>query len=299
MIQYPTDEIELSQAPRREGEFRRVFKILAGRKVVLFSMVIILILILTAILAPVISPYDPYEQHRENRLAGPSMQHLLGTDTLGRDMLSRIIYGSQTALMVGLVAICIAAAIGVVLGLSAGYFGGMTYVVIMRFVDALMSIPLIVSALVLAALLGGGLINIMIAVGIGMSSTYTRIICGMTLKIKENDFIMAGRAIGASNIRIMLKHCLPNCYSQMIVLMTINMGGAIMVEAALSYLGVGIQPPGAAWGSMIQQGVAYLTQDPILALVPGVAIMVVVYAFNIFGDGLRDALDPRLRGLLQ
>jgi peptide/nickel transport system permease protein len=299
MGQIPPGEIEFIEIEPHEGEFRRVLRLLAGRKVVLISMVIILILIFTAILAPVIAPYDPYEQHREIRLASPSSEHLLGTDTLGRDLLSRIMFGSQTALMVGLVAICIAATIGTVLGLTAGYFGGIAYVIIMRFVDALMSIPLIVSALVLAALLGGGLLNIMIAVGIGMSSTYTRLICAMTLKIKENDFITAGRAIGASNLRIMLVHCLPNCFSQMIVLMTINMGGAIMVEAALSYLGVGIQPPGAAWGSMIQQGVAYLTQDPLLALVPGVAILLVVYAFNIFGDGLRDALDPRLRGLLQ
>lgn len=298
MVQAPANEIEFPAVSPHEGEFRRVIRILTGRKIVLISAVIILILILAAILAPVISPYDPYEQHREIRLAPPNGEHLLGTDTLGRDTLSRIIYGSRTSLMVGLVAVCIAAFIGVVLGLTAGYFGGAAYVIIMRFVDALMSIPLIISALVLAALLGGGLLNIMIAVGIGMSSTYTRLICAMTLKIKENDYITAGRAIGAGNLRIMLVHCLPNCFSQMIVLMTINMGGAIMVEAALSYLGVGIQPPGAAWGSMIQQGVAYLTQDPILALVPGVAIMMVVYAFNIFGDGLRDALDPRLRGMI-
>jgi peptide/nickel transport system permease protein len=298
MEQNPTLGISNSQALARQTEIRRVTRILLSRKVVLFSMIVILIMILVAILAPVISPYNPYEQHLSQRLKGPSSQHLLGTDTLGRDILSRMFYGSQTALMVGLVAICIAAAIGISLGLIAGYFGGMAYVVIMRLVDALMSIPFIVTALVLAALLGGGLLNIMIAVGVSMSSAYTRLMCAMTLKIKENDYVIAGRAIGANHLRIMLRHCLPNCFPQLIVLMTINMGSAIMVEAALSYLGVGIQAPGAAWGSMIQQGVAYLTIDPILALVPGVAIMLVVYAFNLFGDGLRDALDPRLRGSL-
>jgi peptide/nickel transport system permease protein len=296
MAQNPTLDVASLATSAHQSEFRRVVRILLARKVVLFSMIIILIMILVAVLAPVITPYDPYEQNLPQRLLGVSGSHLLGTDTLGRDILSRMIYGSQTALMVGLVAICIAAVIGISLGLIAGYFGGIAYIIIMRLVDALMSVPFIVTALVLAALLGGGLLNIMIAVGISMSSAYTRLMCAMTLKIKENDYVIAGKAIGASNLRIMVRHCLPNCFPQLIVLMTINMGSAIMVEAALSYLGVGIQAPGAAWGSMIQQGVAYLTIDPILALVPGVAIMLVVYAFNLFGDGLRDALDPRLRG---
>jgi peptide/nickel transport system permease protein len=296
MAQNPALDDASPEASAHQSEFRRVARILLGRKVVLLSMIIILIMILVAILAPVIAPYDPYEQDLPQRLLGPSSAHLLGTDTLGRDTLSRMFYGSQTALMVGLVAICIAAVIGITLGLIAGYFGGLPYIIIMRLVDALMSIPFIVTALVLAALLGGGLLNIMIAVGVSMSSAYTRLMCAMTLKIKENDYVIAGKAIGATNLRIMLRHCLPNCFPQLIVLMTINMGSAIMVEAALSYLGVGIQAPGAAWGSMIQQGVAYLTIDPVLALVPGVAIMLVVYAFNLFGDGLRDALDPRLRG---
>jgi peptide/nickel transport system permease protein len=296
MAQNPALDAVSSLSSAHQSEFRRVARILLARKVVLLSMIIILIMILVAIFAPLLAPHNPYEQNLPQRLKGPSIDHLLGTDTLGRDILSRMIYGSQTALMVGLVAICIAAFIGVTLGLIAGYFGGIAYILIMRFVDALMSIPFIVTALVLAALLGGGLLNIMIAVGVSMSSAYTRLMCAMTLKIRENDYIIAGKAIGASNLRIMLRHCLPNTFPQLIVLMTINMGSAIMVEAALSYLGVGIQPPGAAWGSMIQQGTAYLTIDPILALVPGVVILLVVYAFNLFGDGLRDALDPRLRG---
>jgi peptide/nickel transport system permease protein len=298
MEQNPAVDITSVSEVTHQSEFRRIMRILLARKVVLFSMIIIFIMFMVAILAPVISPYNPYEQQLSERLLTPSGQHLLGTDTLGRDILSRMFYGSQTAVMVGLVAICIAAMIGITLGLVAGYFGGVPYMVIMRLVDALMSIPFIVTALVLAALLGGGILNIMVAVGISMSSAYTRLMCAMTLKVKENDYIIAGKAIGASHLRIMFRHCLPNCFPQLIVLMTINMGSAIMVEAALSYLGVGIQAPGAAWGSMIQQGVAYLTIDPILALVPGVAIMLVVYAFNLFGDGLRDALDPRLRGMI-
>jgi ABC-type dipeptide/oligopeptide/nickel transport system permease subunit len=167
----------------------------------------------------------------------------------------------------------------------------------MRFVDSLMSIPMIIVALLLGVILGGGLVNIMIAVGLGMSSSYARVICGLVMSIKENDYIMAARASGGSNLRVMLRHCLPNSFPPFIVLITINMGGAIMIEAALSYLGLGIEPPGAAWGSMVQEGYGYLITHPILALVPGLAIAVVVYSLNMIGDGLRDALDPRLRGL--
>jgi peptide/nickel transport system permease protein len=289
-------DTDLTEALPHVSEFRRIVRVLLGRRIIAFCLIIILALIVIAIFAPQIAPYDPYAQDLSNRLLGSSSEHLLGTDYVGRDTLSRMIYGSQTALMVGLVAICIAASIGITLGLIAGYFGGISYVIIMRLVDALMSIPLLVNALVLAVLLGGGLQNVMLAVGIGMSSTYTRLMCAMTLTVKQNDYITAAKAVGASNLRVMFRHCLPNCLPPFIVLMTINMGSAIMIEAALSYLGVGIDPPGAAWGSMIKEGVGYLTTNPILAISPGIAIMLVVYAFNLVGDGLRDALDPRLRG---
>jgi peptide/nickel transport system permease protein len=162
----------------------------------------------------------------------------------------------------------------------------------------MISFPMLVLALLMATLLGGGLSNIMIAVGVGLSPQYARVMCGLALSTKQNDYIKVARSIGASNLRIMLRHLLPNCFSPMIVLITLNFGTAISIEAALSYLGIGISPPGAAWGSMVKDGYRYLLSNPILALVPGVAIMLVVYAFNIVGDGLRDALDPRLRGTL-
>lgn len=298
MAKTPTPREEYLEVPLHVNEFRRIVRILLTRRVVTFSLAVMLILIVTAIFAPQLSPYDPYKQSLTERLLKPSQEHLLGTDSLGRDTLSRMIYGSRTALMVGLIATGIAAAIGVTLGMLAGYFGGTVYVVIMRIVDALMSIPLIVIALLLAVLLGGGLANIMIAVGVGMSATYARMMCALALSIKENDYIIAARASGASNMRVMLRHCLPNCFPPFIVLITINMGGAIMVEAALSYLGIGIEPPGAAWGAMVREGYGYLMIHPVLALVPGLAIMLVVYAFNMVGDGLRDALDPRLRGTI-
>jgi ABC-type dipeptide/oligopeptide/nickel transport system permease subunit len=209
-----------------------------------------------------------------------------------------MIYGARVALLVGLIATAVAASVGMTMGLVAGYFGGIAYIVIMRLIDALMAFPIILLSLVLSVLLGGGLINIMIAVGIGLSVSYARVMCGTVLSIKENDYILSARSNAASDLRIMLRHILPNSFPPMIVLITINMGGAIMIEAALSYLGVGIAPPGAAWGSMVTDGYRYIVTHPTLALVPGLAIMLVVFSFNMVGDGLRDALDPRLRGVL-
>ena len=286
-----------SEAPPHVRGLRRFFRVFLTRRIVLFSFIVIMLLIIIAIFAPLIAPYDPYKQILSDRLLDPSSKYLLGTDYLGRDLLSRMIYGSRTALMVGIIATGIAATFGSIMGTLAGYFGGWVHAVIMRFVDSLMSIPMIIVALLLGVMLGGGLVNIMIAVGLGMSSSYARVICGLVMSIKENDYILAARASGASNLRVMLRHCLPNSFPPFIVLITINMGGAIMIEAALSYLGLGIEPPGAAWGSMVQEGYGYLIINPILALVPGVAIAIVVYSLNMIGDGLRDALDPRLRGL--
>jgi peptide/nickel transport system permease protein len=296
-INEPIEE-GFTEAPPRASGFRRFFRVFLTRKIVIFSFIIILLLIITAIFAPLLAPHDPYEQNLADRLLNPSSKYLLGTDYVGRDLMSRMIYGTRTALMVGIIATGIAATFGSILGTLAGFFGGWIHAVIMRFVDALMSIPLIIVALLLGVMLGGGLENIMIAVGLGMSSSYARVICGLVMSIKQNDYVMAARASGGSSLRIMLRHCLPNSFPPFIVLITINMGGAIMIEAALSYLGLGIEPPGAAWGAMVQEGYGYLITNPILALVPGVAIAIVVYALNMIGDGLRDALDPRLRGLV-
>lgn len=298
MLKERTGTEEFVEAPPRISEFRHISRVFLSRWIIVLGLIIILALMITAIFAPLIAPYNPYEPNPKSSLARPSAEHLLGADVLGRDFLSRMIYGARTALIVGLVATGVAATAGITMGLIAGFFGGWVLAVIMRFVDALMAFPLLITALVLAVLLGGGLHNIMIAVGIGLSVTYARVMCGMTLSVKQNDYILASRAGGATNLRIMLRHILPNCFPPIIVLITINLGGAIMVEAALSYLGIGIAPPGAAWGSMVADGYKYIRSDPWLALIPGIAIMLVVYAFNMVGDGLRDALDPRLRGTL-
>jgi ABC-type dipeptide/oligopeptide/nickel transport system permease subunit len=200
--------------------------------------------------------------------------------------------------MVGIVALGIAAVSGMILGLIAGYFGGLTYAIIMRFIDALMAFPVILLALAIAALLGGGLLNVMIAIGVGMMSGYARVMCGQAISVRENDYILAARSSGASNIRIMFRHVLPNCFPPMIVLMTMMIGMTILFEAGLSFLGIGIKEPTVAWGSLVNDGYKYLLTHPLLSVAPGIAIIVVVFAFNMIGDGIRDAIDPRLRGTL-
>ena len=290
-----TEFLEIAPRVTWFKRFRRVF---FSRWVVIFGLVVIVALIITAIFAPVIALYDPYELQLDNILAQPSSQHLLGTDSLGRDTLTRVIFGTRPSLLVGLVAITIAAGIGMSLGLIAGYFGGTIYVIIMRLIDTLMSIPMILLALTLAIVLGGGLRNIIIALGISMIPPYARVMCGQALSIKENDYIIAAHAIGGSNRHVMLRHLAPNCFPPLIVLMTMQIGGAILAESSLSFLGIGINPPTAAWGAMVNDGYRYLLTNPILSFAPGLAIMLVVFAFNMVGDGLRDALDPRLRGVI-
>jgi peptide/nickel transport system permease protein len=289
---------KVAEAPRRISGFKRFTRVFFGRKIVIFGMIVIGLLIVTAIFAPWLAPYNYKDPSLKETLAHPSVAHLLGTDSLGRDTLSRIIYGSRTALIVGLVAVGIAAVIGMSLGLLAGFYGRFTNTIIMRFMDALMSIPMILLAVTIAALLGGGLRNVVISLGIALIPPYARLMCGQVLIVKQNDYITASRAGGASNLRIMLVHILPNCFPPLIVLLTMQIGMAILSEASLSFLGIGIRPPDAAWGSMVSEGYLNMLRAPILSIAPGLALMLVVFAFNMVGDGLRDALDPKLRGTL-
>lgn len=289
---------EFLEDPVRVSELRRIIRVFLVRRVVMFGLIVILATVIAAAFAPVLAPYDPDKPDLDHALLGPTLEHPLGTDAIGRDTLSRIIYGTRTSLLIGIMAIGAAAVVGMTLGLVAGYFGGITNTIIMRFTDALMSFPMLLLALSIAATLGGGLRNIVIAIGISLMSVYTRLMCGQVLTVKENNYIMAGRSLGASNSRILLVHILPNCFPPLIVLMTMMMGGAILAEAGLSFLGVGVEPPMAAWGGMVSDGYAYLLSNPILSVAPGLAIMIVVFAFNMVGDGLRDALDPKLRGQL-
>lgn len=287
-----------SEVRPKVSEWRRFMRVFLGRKIVIFGLVVIVITVIAAIFAPLLAPYEPNTPDLDSTSLGPSREHLLGTDSLGRDTLSRIIFGARTSLVVGITAIGFAAITGMALGLIAGYFSGITNSIIMRFMDALMSFPMILLALIIASLLGGGLNNIVIALGISLMAGYCRLMCGQVLTVKENDYILAERSLGSTDIRVMVFHVLPNCFPPLIVLVTMMIGGAILAEAGLSFLGIGVDPPTAAWGAMVSDGYKYLRSNPILSFAPGLAIMLVVFAFNMVGDGLRDALDPRLRGLL-
>jgi len=288
----------VSEAPPRVNELKRFLRVFLGRPLVVFGMVMILIFLIIAIFATQIAPYDPLQTNLPEALQKPSGQHLLGTDSIGRDTLSRLIYGTRISLIVGVLVVAIAGTFGVVLGAIAGYFGGIVGAVIMRAMDTLMTIPMMILALAISALLGGGLKNVVIALGFGLIPGYARMMTAQVLVAKETDYVMAGRAMGASNRRIILRHVMPNCFSPILVLVTMMMGTTILAEAGLSFIGIGITPPTPSWGSMVTDGRNYLLTNPMLSVAPGVAIMLLVFSFNMVGDGLRDALDPRLRGVI-
>lgn len=271
---------------------------MTSRAVVTVGMIIIIGLILVAIFAPQIAPYDPYQLEIKNRLAPPSWDHWLGTDRVGRDTLSRVIYGTRTSLEIGLTAVSFAGLVGVSLGMIAGFLGGWVYAVIMRIMDALMAFPMILLALMIAAVLGGGIQNVIIALAVGLMPGYARLMCGQVLVVKESDYILAARSFGANAWYIMVRHVVLNCLPPIIVFVTMMLGGAILAEAGLSFLGIGVEAEVPTWGGMINDGREYLLSNPILSFAPGAALMLVVFGFNMVGDGLRDALDPRLRGIV-
>jgi peptide/nickel transport system permease protein len=280
------------------SEWRRLSKSLLGRWIVTLGLILVIGSIVMAVFAPIIAPYDPNEQNLSQRLAQPSSAHLLGTDNVGRDTFSRIVYGARTSLLVALGSLALALFIGVTLGLIAGYYGGWINSIIMRFIDALMAFPAILLAMVIAGMLGGGVLNIVVAIGISIMSNFARLTCGQVLSVKENDYITAAHSIGIKDFLVMFKHILPNSFPPIIVQISLMIGHAILAEAGLSFLGVGIKPPTATWGAMISDGYKYLITNPILSIAPGFACMLCVFGFNMIGDGLRDALDPRLKGRL-
>jgi peptide/nickel transport system permease protein len=294
-------EIRISsenEAPPRVSELRRFIKVFLGRGLVVFGLIVVLIFLILAIFAPLIAPYDPLERNLKENLQQPNAKHLLGTDAIGRDTLSRLIHGARISLIVGVLVVTIAGGVGVILGAIAGYFGGIIGAVIMRLMDTLMTIPMMILALAISALLGGGLKNVVIALGVGLIPGYARMMTSQVLVFKETDYVMAERSMGASNLRILLRHIVPNSFSPILVMITMMMGTTILAEAGLSFIGIGITPPTPAWGSMVTDGRNYLLTNPMLSVAPGVAIMLLVFSFNMVGDGLRDALDPRLRGVI-
>lgn len=290
--------LELTEIRPKVNEFRRFLKVFLSRPVVIIGFVLILIFIICAAVPQLLATHDPVKQSLTETLLGPSQEHLLGTDSLGRDLFSRIIYGARTALIISVSAIVIAVIIGSTLGLVAGYSGGIINSVIMRFIDAMMAFPGILLALTIVAVLGGGMLTVIIALGIQSITGYARVVCAQAMSLRENDYVLAARTLGASKNRIMFRHILPNTIAPLIVMSTISVGMVILAEAGLSYLGIGIREPTIAWGSLVNVGQKYLLRFPLLSIAPGIAIMLVVFGFNMIGDGLRDALDPRLRGTL-
>jgi ABC-type dipeptide/oligopeptide/nickel transport system permease subunit len=280
------------------NEFKRFVRVFFRRKIVLVGFVLVLVVLFAAAFANLIAPYNPNEQDLYNVLAEPSSAHLLGTDALGRDLLSRIIFGSRIALLVGVCTVLISATIGTAIGLIAGFSDGILQSVIMRLTDALIAIPALILQLLIANVLKSGVTGVVFAVGLTLFPGYIRLINGQVLSLKQNDYVMASRSMGDRKAHILLRHILPNCLSPLIVMMTMMMGASIMAEAGLSFLGLGITPPTPAWGSMCRDGYQYLMSRPLLSIAPGFAIMILVLAFNMVGDGIRDALDPKLRGSL-
>lgn len=283
----------LTPAEERREQFMKTFFHSAPVKI---GFAIISLIALAAIFAPVIAPYGYNDQDLLNTLKAPSASHLMGTDALGRDLFTRILFGARASLSVGLVSTIIAGSLGMALGLIAGYSGKAVDSVIMRIMDAMMSIPVVILALFLGSILGKGLGNIMLCIGIVMMPGYARMTRGQVLTVKQLDYVIAGKIGGATSKKNALKHILPNCLAPNLVLATMNLGGAIMTEAGLSFLGMGINPPTPSWGAMVSDGYKYLAQYPHVAIIPGIFIILTVWSFNVCGDALRDATDPRLRG---
>jgi ABC-type dipeptide/oligopeptide/nickel transport system permease subunit len=276
--------------PRRRAFLARLLE----TRLVGTGLVISAIVVLCALAAPLLAPYDPNEQDYLALTDAPSAAHLLGTDDLGRDVLSRIIYGSRVSLEVGLIAVGIAVLVGVSLGLVAGYSGGALDDVIMRFVDSVQAFPSLILALAITAALGPSIANAMLAIGFVATPGIARLTRGQALSVREREFVTAARVCGASPLGIMLRHIWPNVTAPIVVQATLLMGTAIVTEASLSFLGVGVPPPTPSWGAMLRTGSQYLEVAPWISVVPGAAIFLTVLAFNFVGDGLRRALDPRL-----
>jgi peptide/nickel transport system permease protein len=276
---------------------RKILKTLYKNKLATVGLLIVFTLVVLSVFAPAIAPHDPIEQDYSSTLLPPlSENHSLGTDALGRDILSRTIYGTRYALLIGVAVVSIEVLIGMLLGLTAGFYGGVIDNILMRLNDVMLAIPTIVLALAIAGALGGGITNMIIAIGVSGWREFARLARGTTLSIKEYTYIESARSIGASNLRIIARHIMPNLVGPVIVFVSLYIPFAILWSAALSFLGLGAQPPLPEWGAIIAGGRDYLATAWWIATFPGLAIMVTVLGFNFLGDGLRDALDPRLRG---
>jgi peptide/nickel transport system permease protein len=289
--------ILLAPAPSRSVRDRRfsTLRRAARARLAPFGAAVLLLAVTVALLAPVLAPYNPLKQNLNNTLARPDWTHFLGTDNVGRDVFSRVIYGTRVSLVAGFGSVVIAVLAGGLLGLLAGYAGGRVDNLVMRVMDAVLSFPPLVLALALGAVLGAGLTGVVIALGVVYTPTFARLMRGQVLAISAREYVDAARALGAPGWRIAWSHVLPNATAPIVVQASLSVAFAILAEASLSFLGLGIQPPAASWGSMINAGRGYLQQAPWIVFGPGAALFITVVGLNFVGDAIRDALDPRLR----
>lgn len=283
---------DISAALEEESLKKKLLDMCRDNKLAAFSAIVILLFILLTVFAGVFAPYDPNKIDLLNRLKGPSLQHLLGTDDCGRDVFSRVLFGGRISLQIGLIPSLISMVVGSVLGLIAGYTGKKTDMVIMRIADVVLAFPSLLLAMVIMYTLGSSMLNLFIALSMISWAKTARVVRSQTLSIKETEYVEAARSMGVRKWIVMFRHVLPNCLPSLIVMFTLTIPDSILQEASLSFLGVGAQPPDTSWGLMISQGQQYFFQSPWMIFAPGAAILIVVLAFNFFGDGLRDAIDP-------
>lgn len=291
----PAFAVRPSTTTAASGQRRGFLQRLVRNRGAFIGAIILVLLIISAIAAPLLTSYDPNEMNPPDRTLPPSLSHPFGTDNFGRDILARVLYGGRISLPMGLISVGLALAIGLVSGLLAGYYGGWVDLVVMRVVDVMLAFPGLLLALVIIAILGPNLLNAMIAVGISTAPTYIRVVRASVLSARELDYVEAARSIGCPNRLVIFRHILPNVVAPIIVLSTLGVAGAIIAGAALSYLGLGVKPPTPEWGSMLSEARNYLRLTPWMTTFPGLAIVVAALAINLFGDGLRDILDPHMK----
>jgi len=291
------NNIELKESAELRGDafLKEVANAFKKNKVAVIGLIVIIFLMLIAIFAPYIAPYDPYDINLDLQFSKPSIINWFGTDMFGRDILSRIIFGTRISMLIGLIPTFISMVIGIILGLFSGYYGGKIDSIIMRIADIVLAFPSLLLAMVFMYTLGASLLNIFIALSVVGWAGISRVVRSQTLSLKEMEFIEASKSIGTKNWTIMIRHIFPNCIPNLIVLFTLRIPGAILSEASLSFLGVGAQPPTPSWGLMISRGKEFLLNAPWVSIFPGIMILIITLAFNFFGDGLRDALDPYMK----
>jgi peptide/nickel transport system permease protein len=283
------------EPPGTRGGLRRWWRRFARNRGAVFGLAVLVVIVLMSVFAPVMAPYDPLAQGVGPALQRPSLEHWAGTDSFGRDLMSRIIYGARIALVVGVVSVALAMLIGVSLGLAAGYYGGWLDIVVMRVMDGLFAFPIIILAIAMMAIMGFGVLNVIIAVAVGFIAPFARVTRADVLAVKEEPYVEAARLAGVSSPAVIIRHVLPNVMAPIIVQAALRVSGAIITESGLSFLGLGPPPPNPVWGSMIAEGRNFIVMAPHVSTFPGIALMLAIVGLNLLGDGLRDTLDPRLR----